>query len=302
MAPTEESLSGTAGPVRHGVFPGDARDRGRAPCEGREILRSRYWLRGFPGSVGWALPQNDRCFRGIGDGAVPRLAKPVILREAPRRAFRPPESMAPTEESLSGTAGPVRHGVFPGDARERVPREGREILRSRYWLRGFPGSAGWALPQNDRCFRGIGDGAVPRLAKPVILREAPRSTLRSIESMAPTEESLSGTAGPVRHGVFPGDARERAPREGREILRSRYWLRGFPGSVGWALPQNDRFSADLGWDSEAAGSCRRAGFPGAAWGGLRGLGWRIGMAGPTWIVDAHARPTRALKDPWTART
>jgi hypothetical protein len=53
---------------------------------------------------------------------------------------------------------------------------------------------------------GLAKPVVPGLAKPVILREAPRSALRSIESMAPTEESLSGTAGSVRHGVFPGDA------------------------------------------------------------------------------------------------
>ena len=89
------------------------------------------------------------------------LTKPVILREAPPSALRSHGSMAPTEESLSEAAGSFRHAMFPGVARKRVPREGREILRSRHWLRGFSAASGWALAQNDRCFPGLGIRPIP---------------------------------------------------------------------------------------------------------------------------------------------
>jgi hypothetical protein len=201
MAPTEESLSETAGSVRHGCVPGDAPEEGSARGEGDSSV-APTGAAVFPEVRGG---RSLRMTRVSSNYECTRSDETVILREAPRSALPSPGSMAPTEESLSGTAGSFRHGCVPGDARERVPREGKEILWSRQRVLRFPGSPGW---RSLRMTRVSSNFDCTRSDKPVILREAPRSTVRPRGSMAPTEESLSETAGSFHHGCVPGDARK----------------------------------------------------------------------------------------------
>jgi hypothetical protein len=100
-------------------------------ARGERFFGRANGLRGFPEKWGWALSQNDRCFFGVYRELFPDLDKNVILREAPLSPLISPESVAPTEESLSEAERSLRHAIFPGSARKGVPREGRENPRAR---------------------------------------------------------------------------------------------------------------------------------------------------------------------------
>jgi hypothetical protein len=122
----------------------------RAPA-----LRSRGWM---PIAPAPSLTSDEtRVRHGLaGPGQT------VILREAPPDALSIRlKDRAPTEESLRWPAGSFPRAQFPGVARRGVPREGREILRSRCTARRDAAAPRRALPQNDRCFSGSGTMIIP---------------------------------------------------------------------------------------------------------------------------------------------
>jgi hypothetical protein len=208
LYPKRQDLSATRG---SGLCPGEGSARG----EGDSSVAPN-WLRSFPGSPGWALSQNDRCFLGFGICPI----RPNCHSEGGAAWCSPFAQRCGADRRIfirSGRIFPSRGvpGLCPGEDSARG--EGDSSVAPT-------GSAVFPEVRGGRFLRMTGvssDLEYTRSDQTVILREVPRGALLSPNSVAPTEESLSEAAGSFRHAGFPGSARERAPREGREILRSR---------------------------------------------------------------------------------
>jgi hypothetical protein len=117
----------------------------------------------------------------------------VILREAPRKALRPRESLAPTEESLRWAHHPVGYDRLWREKPRPFPIK---ILRSAHRLpRGADGS-GWAPPVrmtvivHNHCFCGF--GIIPQL-----------------EVLTQKKQGKAGFSGPSRISLHAAHHRKR---------------------------------------------------------------------------------------------
>src|SRR5688500_9154587 len=81
--------------------------------------------------------------------------------------------------------------LVPGRCPGRVPREGREILRSRRTVQRVAPAPGWALPQNDRCSPGIGYEDTMRV---LIVDDEPAARRRLALMLEELDEEVVGEA------------------------------------------------------------------------------------------------------------
>jgi hypothetical protein len=199
-------------------------ERAAALCAARRISfgnggRSRQTQRSRPDAAPIRPQSPVACFRRINAKPRPQRSVPgwgwMMVLPASHARSKNPQAR---RQDLSATQ---RSRAIPGKG---LRARGRRFFGRASRLRGFPGSPGRALPQNDRCFRGIRENE----------RHRHLSYARSNDLYAGRQD-LSVTRG---SRAMPGKGLR--ARGGRFFGRAGR-LRGFSESPGRALPQNDRF-------------------------------------------------------------